>query len=369
MAAKIQNENNWCSFGGLGTRGFLREEPRSAKREAVKREKIDKRRENLWLPATVDWSYRANRFEPSRCDPASWLEEPYRCVVIDCLLIDLVMLIDSYRSMTHRPLPEVFSRRFFLSFVSSLRGERKPLGPGYCFGGHVEMGKACRKIRRNLHFPRKASSNNFGPKSELNTCWIAANSTPFLLLLAAVPNEPHGKYFASIRKIAKGAFFWDYSGTRLHGREARCVLLGNIPIPEWTEYYSSHSASEGEWTESFWKRFIRVFSFWNSPKRMHPVSYKWLTWHSMGTNYDLPNSSWAPSRTCLARLRSAPISVSMAADTITNSSTASSRLSSSSSMVLNISWTKTVGEKWGKESVNIVERMTLSLCQTDVRRG
>ena len=65
----------------------------------MKREKIDKRRENLWLPATVDWSYCANR---SRSDPASWLEEPYRCVVIGCLLIDLVMLIDSYRSMIMR---------------------------------------------------------------------------------------------------------------------------------------------------------------------------------------------------------------------------------------------------------------------------
>ena len=32
---------------------------------------------------------------------------------------------------------------------------------------------------------------------------------------------------------------------RLHGREARCVLLGDIPIPEWTEYCSGHAASEG----------------------------------------------------------------------------------------------------------------------------
>ena len=56
---------------------------RWAKREAVKREKIEKTWENLWLPATVDWSYRANRF-----DPASWLEEPYRCVVIGCSFID-----------------------------------------------------------------------------------------------------------------------------------------------------------------------------------------------------------------------------------------------------------------------------------------
>ena len=38
----------------LGARGFLREEPQSAISEAVKREKIDKRRENLWLPTTVD---------------------------------------------------------------------------------------------------------------------------------------------------------------------------------------------------------------------------------------------------------------------------------------------------------------------------
>ena len=87
----------------LWARSFLREEPRSVTSEAVKREKIDKRWENLWLPVTVDWSYRANRFElGSRSDPASWLEEPYRCVVIGCLLIDLVMLIDSYRSMIER---------------------------------------------------------------------------------------------------------------------------------------------------------------------------------------------------------------------------------------------------------------------------
>ena len=43
----------------------------------------------------------------------------------------------------------------------------------------------------------------------------------------------------------KGAFFWDYSGMSLHGIDGRCVLLGGIPIPEWTEYYSVHSAPEG----------------------------------------------------------------------------------------------------------------------------
>ena len=31
---------------------------------------------------------------------------------------------------------------------------------------------------------------------------------------------------------SKGAFFWDYSRMRTHGRESRCILLGDIPIPE-----------------------------------------------------------------------------------------------------------------------------------------
>ena len=55
-------------------------------------------RENLWLPATVDYTYRANGFEPgSGSDPASWLDKPYsvlwlalvnKRVVIGGLLID-----------------------------------------------------------------------------------------------------------------------------------------------------------------------------------------------------------------------------------------------------------------------------------------
>ena len=83
------------------------------------------RRENLWLPATVDWSYRADlRFElRSRSDPASWLEEPYRCVVIGCLLIDLVMLSDSYLSMIVRfasPVTTGFLSPLLLSLLSCL---------------------------------------------------------------------------------------------------------------------------------------------------------------------------------------------------------------------------------------------------------
>ena len=100
----------------------------------MKREEIDKRWENLWMPAIVHWSYHVNRFElGSRSDPVSWLDKPYRCVVIGCLLIDLVMLIDSYRSMIVR-FTSPATRGFLLpllSLVSSLCGERKPLGPGY----------------------------------------------------------------------------------------------------------------------------------------------------------------------------------------------------------------------------------------------
>ena len=72
-----------------------------------------------------------NRFElGSRSDPASWLEESYRCVVIGGLLIDLVMLIDAYRSMIVRftsPATRGFlSPLLSLSNCLSLRGERKP---------------------------------------------------------------------------------------------------------------------------------------------------------------------------------------------------------------------------------------------------
>ena len=115
----------WDTFT-LGARGFLREEPRSTISEAVKREKIDKRWENLWLPATVVWSYRSNRFElGSRSDHISWLEEHCsvlwlavvtdRCVVIGCLLTDSC---DTYRSMLVRFASPV--TRGFLSLLLSL---------------------------------------------------------------------------------------------------------------------------------------------------------------------------------------------------------------------------------------------------------
>ena len=118
---------------------------RFSKRRAAKRweEKRERRRENLWLPATVEWSYCANKFElVSRSDPTSWLEEPYsiysdwlvltdRCVVIGCLLIDSR---DTYRSMIVR-FASPTTRGFLLLFLSlscllPLQW-KKPLGPGY----------------------------------------------------------------------------------------------------------------------------------------------------------------------------------------------------------------------------------------------
>ena len=50
------------------------------------------------------------------------------CVVIGCLLIDLVMLIDSMIVRFTSSAIRGFSSRFFLSLVSSLHGEKKNLG-------------------------------------------------------------------------------------------------------------------------------------------------------------------------------------------------------------------------------------------------
>ena len=90
----------------LGARGFLREEPRSGEKKRIEREQV----ENLWLPAAVDWSYRANRFELGSRS-ASWWEEPIsvdRCVVIGC--------------GERKPL--VAGDSFSVSLLLSLRGER-----------------------------------------------------------------------------------------------------------------------------------------------------------------------------------------------------------------------------------------------------
>ena len=64
------------------------------------------------------------------------------CVVIGCLLIDLVMLIDSMIVKFTSSATRGFSLRFFLSLVSSLHGEKNPgyLGPGYySLGGLFRM--------------------------------------------------------------------------------------------------------------------------------------------------------------------------------------------------------------------------------------
>ena len=113
-------------------------------------------------PATVDWSYRANKFElGSRSNPVSWLEEPYgvlwlavvnwqlRYVVIGCLLIDVMMLIDTYRSMIVRFASP--ATRGFLSpllSLSSLRDERKQFGTWVRRGmsGLQKSNKVCNNI-------------------------------------------------------------------------------------------------------------------------------------------------------------------------------------------------------------------------------
>ena len=111
-----------CKFlsnSTLDARGFLRDEPWNGnKRSGEEREN----REDVRKPLVTrdSWSYCTNRFElGSRSDPASWLEEPYRCVVIGCLLINLVMLIDSYRSTIVRFASGV-TRGFLSPFLCHL---------------------------------------------------------------------------------------------------------------------------------------------------------------------------------------------------------------------------------------------------------
>ena len=83
---------------------------------AVKSEEREKEvaRENLWWQATVVWSYCAN--QRTRVTIWPWRKTD-RCIVIGCLLIDLVMMIDTNRSMIVRfVLPA--TRGFLLSLLS-----------------------------------------------------------------------------------------------------------------------------------------------------------------------------------------------------------------------------------------------------------
>ena len=62
-----------------------------------------------------------------------------------------------------------------------------------------------------------------------------------------------------------GAFFWDFRNeiTRKRNKMRSFGWHSNFGM-------NGIRFPKVEWTASFWKRFIRVFSFWNSPKRMHP---------------------------------------------------------------------------------------------------
>ena len=61
---------------------------------------------------------------------SDWLLLTDTCAVIGCLLIDLMMLIDTYLMIVrlHRTLPEVFSRCFFLSLLSLMKENLWDLG-------------------------------------------------------------------------------------------------------------------------------------------------------------------------------------------------------------------------------------------------
>ena len=63
------------------------------------------------------------------------------CVVIGCLLIDLVMLIDTMIVRFTSSATRGFSSRFFLSLVSSLHGEKNPWvsGTRVLFSGLFRM--------------------------------------------------------------------------------------------------------------------------------------------------------------------------------------------------------------------------------------
>ena len=57
----------------------------------------------------------------------------------------------------------------------------------------------------------------------------------------------------------------DYSRMRIQEREARRVLLGYIQIPEWAEYYSDDSASEGGMNRTIMKTVY--LEEWNKSKK------------------------------------------------------------------------------------------------------
>ena len=110
----------------LGARGFLREEPQSGNKRCDEERRGEKTfsclQQLIDLAAPIDLNLGQHLTMPPDWRNiivySDWLLLTYRCVVIGCLLINFVMLIDTYRSMIVRfTLP---ATRGFLSPLLSL---------------------------------------------------------------------------------------------------------------------------------------------------------------------------------------------------------------------------------------------------------
>ena len=85
--------------------------------------------------------------------------------------------------------------------------------------------------------------------------------------------------YTGVRCIqTEGTFFWDYSVYSISGIDRTCVLLGAIPIPEWTECYSVHSAPDSR---------MDGIVFWRENSASAPVSFDHVSYSVFGIARDL----------------------------------------------------------------------------------
>ena len=76
----------------------------------------------------------------------------------------------------------------------------------------------------------------------------------------------------------RGMFFWDYSIYSNSRIDGTCVLLGAIPIPEWTECYSVHSAPDSRMDGAV---------FWREKCASTPVSFDHVSYSVFGIMHEL----------------------------------------------------------------------------------
>ena len=79
-------------------------------------------------------------------------------------------------------------------------------------------------------------------------------------------------------RLIKATFFWDYSVYSNSGIDGPCVLLGAIPIPEWTKCYSVHSAPDS--------RMDGIVFRWENCTSA-PVSFDHFSYSVFGIAHDL----------------------------------------------------------------------------------